>query len=814
MSKILKISLYVVGGFFVLVVAIGGWAYQYRDQIFRYVLSEINQNINGRFTAENFHFTPFADGFGFSFTLFNVHLQDSAYTRHHKELLFLQRLTLQIDVQELLKKKFQVRSVCFKNGKMDIFTEANGYSNLSVFRLQDSTNSVKKMADSTFKQKFLRRLQEVCAENVEFSLQDSVRDKHWAFTMNNLTNYVQLTDTIWDLKLRGKVYFEALAFNTKRGAFLRKKPTELNLKMFFNPKNSQLQIDPSEVRVNQDVFGLKGRFDFVKEGRVKLEITTDTIAALRALAIVPRRLAQRIAKHKVLPVLKATVLLDGSLRGGNTPRVDINLKTEAFKYRSSIGPLSEVTALAHFTNQLDATQLTGDQNSRITVKKIQGLLHGVIPVSASFTITDLDDPKVVMEGYLKADLVRCNSLFDENKVQLKAGKMIVNYSYKGKMVPVFDDRNNRLNGKLVGQAVLENGGFNYVTQGMNFTRMNSVIRFDEKVFDVSFLHLNHQKNQIRISGKIMGLLPYVFNSSGKVVGDMSIYTPDLGLDWIRNYHTGTKKQSKKRFTDLLENIFNHLEIKALLVADKVHYRKFQADKVKGRVYLSEQTVKCDNVKMRAFGGDFQVTGGIEKFDRPIHRLYASGQVSNADVQKVFYAFDNFGQTTISDRNLSGSLSTTFSYSSQLSSDFSLLPATMNGQLSLELSNGELNHFEPLKRIQKILFKRRDFDNVRFENLKNHFVLQGQELNMSQMKVTSSVLTFFVGGTYSFRDKTDLLVQIPLSNLKRNPDETELQSLEGNNLIIRAIDEKGEIKLKYDMDWRKKSDKRRNSESLD
>ncbi|MEI7586518.1 AsmA-like C-terminal region-containing protein [Runella sp.] len=813
MSKILKITLYIVGFLFILTVATGGWAYRYRDQLFKYILAEINQNINGRFTAENFHFTPFADGFGFSFTLFNVHLQDSAYARHHKELLFLQRLTVRIDGQELLKKKFQIRSVCFKNGKVDIFTEATGYSNLSVFR-QDSTLSSKKMTDSIFEQKFLGRLREVCAENVEFSLQDSVRDKHFAFTMNNLTNYVQLTDTIWNLELKGTVYFEGLAFNTKRGAFLEKKPTELDLKLSFNPKNTQLQMAPSEVRVNQDAFGIKGELNFAKMGRIQLEITTDTIAAKRALTIVPKRLAQRIESFKILPVLTATVRLDAPLKGGENPLVNIDFQTKTFKYVSQIGLLSEITSTAHFTNQLDTTHRICDQNSRITVRKAQGLLYGVIPVSAFFTITDLEDPQVAMEGVVKADLAHCNKLFNGNKVKLKAGKMLINYSYNGRIAPIFNEKENRLNGKLTGRATLQNVAFNYVPQQVNFTRMNSTIRFNEKVVDVSFLHLNHQKNQIRISGKIVGLLPYVFNSSGKVAGDMSIYTPDLGLDWIRNYHTNAEKQSKKRFSDVMEKIFNHLEIKALLVAEKVHYRKFQAEKVKGRVYLSEETVKCENVKMKAFGGDFQVTGGIEQFDRSIHQLSANGKVEHADVQKVFYAFENFGQSTISDHNLSGSLSTTFSYSSQLKSDFSLLPATMNGQLALEITNGELNHFEPIKRIQKILFKRRDFDNVRFENLKNLFVLQGQELNMNQMKVASSVLTFFVGGTYSFRDKTDLLVQVPLSNLKRHPEEADLQSLDGNNLIIRAVDENGEMKLKYDMDWRKKSNKRRNSEPLD
>jgi hypothetical protein len=813
MPKILKITLYIVGFLFILIVAAGGWAYQYRNQIFNYILAEINQNINGHFTAENFHFTPFADGFGFSFTLFNVHLQDSAYARHHKELLFLQRLTVRIDGQELLKKRFQVRSVCFKNGKVDIFTDETGYSNLSVFR-QDSTFSSKKSADSTFKQRFLGRLREVCAENVEFSLQDSVQHKRFGFTMNDLTNYVQLTDTIWNLELKGAVYFEGLAFNTKRGAFLAKKPTELDLRLSFNPKNSQLHLAPSEVRVNQDAFGIKGDLNFAQPGRIQLEITTDTIAAQRALTIVPKRLAQRIESYKILPVVTAVVRLDAPLKGGKNPLVNIDFQTKAFNYDSPIGPLSKITGTAHFTNQLDTARQISDQNSRITVREARGLLHKTIPVNAVFTITDLEEPQVAMEGDFRADLAHCNNLFDEDKVRLRAGKVVVNYSYNGKMAPVFDEKENRLNGKLVGQARLENVAFNYVPQRVNFTRMNSTIRFDEKIVDVSFLHLNHQKNQIRISGKIAGLLPYAFNSSGKVVGDLSIYTPDLALDWIRNYHTAPTKQSKKRFTDLLDKIFNHLEIKALLVAEKVHYRKFRAEKVKGRVYLSEQLVKCEGVQMKAFGGDFQVTGGIEQFDRPVHRLYARGKINRADVQKVFYAFDNFGQTTISDHNLSGELSTVFSYSSQLKSNFSLLPATMIGQLSLELTNGELNHFEPIKRIQKILFKRRDFDNVRFENLKNQFVLQGQELNMTQMKVASSVLTFFVGGTYSFRDKTDLLVQIPLSNLKRNPEEAELQSLDGNNLIIRAVDENGEMKLKYDMDWRKKSDKRRSSNSLD
>ncbi len=806
LTKILKIGLYVVGIVFVLTAGVLGWAYQYRQQLFRYIVKQVNQNVNGTFTADNFHFTPFTNGLGLSFTLFNVHLRDRAYSRHHTELLTLRQLTIKIDARELLNRKVQINSVSFEKGKINIFVEKSGYSNLSIFDLQNSARLAQNKQASSFVEDFLGRLERVHFERVDFSLQDSLKEKRFDFFLQKMTNDLQSTDTSVNLHLKGKVKFGGLAFDIHRGAFLENKPAELELRMSLNTKNFHLLVEPSRVRVNKDNFGLKGGFDFSNQGRVQLEINTDTIATPRALEIVPKRLARRIAEHKILPVVTAKVKLDGPLRGGVQPRVEIDFQTKTFKYETPFGPLVQTLGKGNFSNQVDMSKPVGDQNSRITAQEVSGLLYGVIPTNLAFTITDLEEPLMVMEGNLDADLRRCKQLLEGNDLQLQSGRAMISYCYEGKIDPVFDEKNNQLNGKIEGNVSLSNAAFMYVPERIRFNRINSFVRFTEKKVQIPFLFLNHQHNQIRVKGDITGLLPYAFNSSDKVAGNISIYTPNLGLDWVRDYHTSTKREKPKRGTELMDKLLRRLELKMLLVADNVHYRRFQAQKVKGNVSLTKQAVKCENVKMRAFGGDFQVTGGIEQFDQPIHRLYAQGQVNNADVQKIFYAFENFGQTTISDHNLSGKISTTFSYSSQLKRDFRLLPNTMNGQLTFELSNGQLNHFEPLRRIQRVFFKRRNFNNVRFGNLTNRFVLQGQELNMEQMKVTSNVLTFFVGGTYSFRDKTDLLVQIPLSNLKRNPNEKEVQSLEGNNLLIRAVDEKGEIKLKYDMDWRKKTNR--------
>ncbi len=802
LSKTTQIILSLIGALAVLVGGLLTWAYQYRDDAFQYILKEANQNMNGRLTARDFGFTPFANGVGFSFSLFDVHLQDTAYANHRTELLFIQQLTIQVDVKSLFKKEFQIKSVCLKEGKINILVDKEGYSNLSVFRPRDSL-SVAKKTDPASLNKVIGNLKDVCFKNVSFSLENIRKDQHIALKAEDLTNYVNRRDTLWELELKGKVYFDEMAFNKKRGAFLSHKPTKLDMNMTFSSQTSFLRIFPSKVKVYNDTFEMKGSFDFAPQGHARLEIKTDTIHATRALAIIPKRLADTISRFNILPVLTATVRLDAPLFERENPTVSIDFQTKTFNYESPMGAILNVVATAHFTNQANPALPASDQNSRLIAKHVTGLLYGNIHLNTFFTVTDFETPFLSMEGNFKADLPQLNSLFDEHYFKLNTGKALISYCYTGKMNPIFNEKSNELNGKLDGNAKVENAAFTYFPQRMNFTRMYSSIRFNEKTVDLSYLHFNHRRNKIRISGKVTGLLPYAFNSSDKVNGYIALFTPDLGLDWIRDYNRTLSRKNNKLFTKLIAKIASQLTLKVVVMAKKVHYRKFEATNVKGRIYFSEKSVKCENVKMNAFGGDFQVTGGIEDFDRPVHRLYARGNVNHADVQKVFYAFENFGQTTISDRNLSGKISTDFTYSSQLTTSFKFVPASMRGRLSFELSKGELNHFEPIQRIQRIFFRKRDFENVRFENIKNQFVLQGQELNMEQMKVESSVLTFFVGGTYSFRDKTDLLVQVPLSNLKRSTTDTIMHNLNGNNLVIRALDEKGEIKLKYQLDWRKK-----------
>ena len=89
-----------------------------------------------------------------------------------------------------------------------------------------------------------------------------------------------------------------------------------------------------------------------------------------------------------------------------------------------------------------------------------------------------------------------------------------------------------------------------------------------------------------------------------------------------------------------------------------------------------------------------------------------------------------------------------------------------GDLDFSIKNGKLLNFEPLQNMSNFLFKKRDFNNVQFGEIRSHMTIRGTEIDIRKMEIESSVLRLFLEGRYSLKDHTDLEVQVPLSNLKK------------------------------------------------
>jgi hypothetical protein len=113
----------------------------------------------------------------------------------------------------------------------------------------------------------------------------------------------------------------------------------------------------------------------------------------------------------------------------------------------------------------------------------------------------------------------------------------------------------------------------------------------------------------------------------------------------------------------------------------------------------------------------------------------------------------------------------------------------------------------------VVFKKRNFSEIYFAELKNRFDIRNREITINRMEIQSTVLTLFVEGVYSLQGNTDISIQVPLSNLKNREGYTlenkGANSKAGASVFLRGRPgDDGNIQFKLDLfkKFRKKDTK--------
>ena len=124
--------------------------------------------------------------------------------------------------------------------------------------------------------------------------------------------------------------------------------------------------------------------------------------------------------------------------------------------------------------------------------------------------------------------------------------------------------------------------------------------------------------------------------------------------------------------------------------------------------------------------------------------------------------------------------------------------SMKGTVDFSITEGELNHFEPAEKIAATAFKKRDFSQIQFGELKNKLSINGSAIGMEKMEIRSNVVVLFAEGTYDSKKGTDMSIQVPLSNLSKAENDIINTGKVGMNVRLRAkTGDDGKLGISWD-----------------
>lgn len=805
-SKILKVVLIISGSFILLLAGVGFWVYFNQESLFTRLKGLVNEKIDGTLEVRDFKFTPFQNGVGFTFSLMGVKLKDKYFNQHKTYLVDAASINVTLETQSLFRGKVLIHSIKFANGKLNIFKRKDGFSNLSIFSpAKKDSSSTTRNTDSGA----LKELEEVAFKDFQVHYADSLKEKYYGADFHQFDSKVEYDNAIWSVDSKGTAFFKGLIFNPDRGGFLTNQEVELRLSALYNEKEKKLTIAPSEIEpITKDKIQLSGEFDFSQEERfIRLNFKTKEIRLANARKLLTEHLSTILQRIKIDPLITAEVHLDGKL-GERIPKIDINFDARAFEYRLPVGLLKELSTQGTFTNHADSTKPMGDANTRIIGNNVRGLFE-TIPINGKIVVNDLEQALADIDCTLDANPSSLNDLLDPDRYRVRKGNAQMKLTYKGNIKSFFNKETKKLNGLLYGSVSLNDLAITYLPQKVTIEQIRGDMAFTGEEVRIPNIQIFDGQNNLFVNGRITGFFPYLYLENSPLKALVNIKIPDWQLNWLKVLlnldHSRPKRNGNSKFalSTLLDKAIANIEVDATLEARRFRYNRLTAQNLKGRMTLSADKIHLHNFSMNAFGGNFQISGDVNQLrsGKPI-QLNVDARLNNTDVKSVFSSFNNFGQYTITDRNLQGKLSSNFKFSAELKNDVSLVQNSVDGILTVDLRDAEIIDFDPFLKMKKLIFRKRALEHVQFAPIVHEFVIKGKEVEVKKMQIESNVMTFFLDGIYSLGDKTDLNIQIPLSNLRKRDSTYQFRDYDpesiGSNIFLRAVEENGKVNIKYVM----------------
>ncbi|MHA4896050.1 AsmA family protein [Pedobacter sp. PWIIR3] len=760
------------------------------------VTSELNKNLKGKLTIGSMDPT-FLKGFpGVSLKLNDVILRDSLWSVHHHSLLDAKDLDVSVNTLALLTGTVEIQKIGINNAVIYIYTDSNGYSNTAILK-----SKKKESKEQDKDSESPAEIRKFSLNNVAFVLDNKKGNKLFEFVINDLKGDIDYSWSDWKADVKLNMLVKSLAFNSKRGSFIKDKILNGPFKISYSDKSGIIAVSPNKLNIGTDPFVIGAKFDLSKENTdFSIQIQANQIKWRNASALLAPNIRSRLDMFNLDAPIDVTCTIAGNMGPGGDPEINVKALVKDNVLTTPGGVVKDCNFTGIFTNNYEKGKGHTDQNSAVKLFGFKGA-YEKIPFSIdTASINNLDKP--IATGVFRSnfDIANLNNVLGDDLLRFTNGKANVKLAYRADIVDFKLARPF-----VTGIIDIKDADVNYVPRKLKFTKTNISLNFTDNDLFIKNIRLQSGKSIVYMDGVVLNFLNLYYTAPEKILLTWTIRSPQLHLGEFFGF-LGSRQISRKakpksvNFSDDLNMVFEKSQVDMHLAVDKVYYNKFLATDAKADLLLTERGIAIRNVSVKHGGGSLKLNGTVSQ-QGSVNKFAVNTAIANVDIKHFFYAFDDFGLTSLTSKNLKGYLFAKANLSGNISNQGKLVSNSLFGGIAFDLKQGALLNFDPVKSVGKFAFPFRDLDNITFNNLNGKFDIRGPKITINPMQINTSVLNMDVAGVYSMTTGTNIAVDVPLRNPKKDEEITDKQEIKerrmkGIVLHLLATDgEDGKIKIK-------------------
>lgn len=763
------------------------------------ITKELNKNMSGSLTVGSMEPT-FLKGFpGVSVSLKKVEIRDSLWQVHRHSLLTANNFNIAVNAMALLRGTIEIKKITINDASVYLYTDSNGYSNTSVFKKKPKTEP-----ESTAESTSPAEIRRFDLNDVRFILDNRKGNKLFLFAIQDFSGKIDYPSSGWKAETNLKVLVRSLAFNTRRGSFIKDKLLSGQMDIVFNNDQGIIEVKKNILNIGDDPFIIGAEFNVGKDPvDFSIDVQARSILWRSASALLAPNITSRLNMFNLDKPISVRAIIAGNMGAGGDPSILVNASVKANKLTSPGGVVDNCNFAGVFTNNFINGKGFTDENSAIKLYRFSGSYSEMPFTIDTAFIHNLDKPVATGTFKSKFEVEKLNNVLGVDILKFTKGAADLKLHYQADIVDF-----KLVKPIVTGVVSVKNADVSYVPRNVNFKNTSITLDFKGNDLFIKDIRLQSGKSIVFMDGSIKNFLNLYYNDPDKILLSWKMHSPQIYLGEFMGF-LGSRKgrapvKSKNRGATTISSQMNEMLDKGRaeisLRVDKVYYNKFTGTAATADIFLSEDGLFLKNASLKHAGGIIKLNGSVVQKDN-LNRFAVNTVVSNVNIRDFFYSFDNFGLQSLTYKNLRGLFSTKTNVTGSITNEGKIVPRSIDGGINFNIRKGALVSFDAVKNIGKFAFPFRDLDNITFENLNGNFKLKGEKITIEPMKINSSILNMDIQGVYSMGKGTNIYLDVPLRNPKKDADITDKQEMKERRMkgivihVLATDGDDGKIKFK-------------------
>ena len=767
MARYRKLFFYVCLSIGVILIALVVSVFLFKDRIIRQFIQEANKELNtpvkiGKLDVSILRHFP-----RLSIVLTDVYIEDSHPGNY--PLFTAKQLSFVMHPYEVYNGTYNIKGIYIEGSETNLKLDADGKNNYTILKEtagQGKNSSVK------------ISLNDVILKNTVVHYLDLREKQNLVFNSSELAAEINTHDNVYDIEAEGEITTSEISVRGK--TFLAGKSFSTKSFLIYDDNLKRLSIEPSTLKLSASTFMVSGEYEWKDRNLIDLDVDGKDADIQTILSLLPQTVSANLQKYKSDGGVYFKANLKGELSKQKNPSLNIDFgfsNTTLYhpEYKTRITKANMKGAFS----SVDVLELS---RATLSLSNITGILNGE-PFKGNLRVKNLLNPEVIADFTGKLDAAALLGFYPVEQLKNVGGMLLTDVSLNGK-IELLKNRKTAHQVSTRGTIELQKISFEYGNERIPVRNLSGNLQFSNNDLALSNVSGTFGNSDYVMNGFFKNIITFLLFENQPIGIEADLKSDFLDVDQL--FHLayasdgGSSSKSDYKF-DISDNVYLNFncDVRAL------KYKRFRSSNIKGDLLVKNKVAVSRKLELQTMGGNLVLSGIVDANNLNAIDVVCTSNLNRIDIDSVFYVFENFEQDFIMDKHLKGDVSADVNFEMTLDQNLKLYPETLVADIGAVIKNGELNNFEPMKKLNKYLDDE-GLSRLRFSDLENDIHIENKTVYIPQMLVTSNVTSIRISGSHTFDQKIDYRLVTPLRGKRNTTDKEFVKAVE--------LDEKGQTRL--------------------